>query len=52
MPRIRLEDIRDDSQELIEHSVEVVGKGASWMWHGFREWVLQDNILEVAVGLM
>ncbi|CZR56601.1 related to large-conductance mechanosensitive channel [Phialocephala subalpina] len=52
MPRIRLEDIRDDSQELIEHSVEIVGRGASWMWHGFTDWVLQDNIIEVAVGLI
>jgi hypothetical protein len=50
-PRIRLED----SQELLHHAgefgEEVVERGKN-LWHGFTDWALQDNILEVAVGLM
>ncbi len=47
-PRIRLED----SQEMLSHmGDEVVNRGKS-LWHGFTDWALQDNILEVAVGLM
>lgn len=52
MPRIRLDDVRHDSEELLAHSTEAVRGGVSWVWHGFTDWVLQDNIIEVAVGLM
>ncbi|KAH7383479.1 large-conductance mechanosensitive channel [Cadophora sp. MPI-SDFR-AT-0126] len=47
-PRIRLED----SQDLLQHAGEEVGRRANKMWHGFTDWALQDNILEVAVGLI
>lgn len=47
-PRIRLED----SQELLQHAGEEVVKSGKNIWHGFTDWALQDNILEVAVGLM
>ncbi|KUJ17449.1 ion channel [Mollisia scopiformis] len=52
MPRIRLEDIQHNSEELLTHSGEAARKGVSWFWHGFTDWVLQDNIIEVAVGLI
>jgi large conductance mechanosensitive channel len=48
MPRLRLED----SQELLQQASQDVGKRAKKMWHGFRDFALQDNVLEVAVGLM
>jgi len=48
MPRIRLED----SRELLEDAGEEVQKRARRFWHGFSSFALQDNVLEVAVGLM
>jgi large conductance mechanosensitive channel len=45
---IRLED----SQELLSHGGEVVVGGTKRMWQGFADFALQDNVLEVAVGLM
>jgi len=45
---IRLED----SREYLEDSVEEVGKRAKKFWHGFSSFAVQDNVLEVAVGLM
>lgn len=45
---IRLED----SREFLEDAGEEVQKRASKFWHGFSSFALQDNVLEVAVGLM
>lgn len=47
-PQIRLED----SQERLQHAGEEVMKGGRNLWQGFSSWAMQDNILEVAVGLM
>ncbi|PBP23621.1 hypothetical protein BUE80_DR005328 [Diplocarpon rosae] len=47
-PRIRLED----SSELLQHAGEEAGRRVNKMWHSFTGWALQDNILEVAVGLI
>ncbi|KAI9047129.1 hypothetical protein LZ554_008583 [Drepanopeziza brunnea f. sp. 'monogermtubi'] len=47
-PRILLED----SSELLQHAGEEVYGRANKMWHSFTGWALQDNILEVAVGLI
>jgi len=48
MPRLRLED----SQELLQQAGEDVQKRAKKIWKGFSDFALQDNVLEVAVGLM
>jgi large conductance mechanosensitive channel len=45
---IRLEDASD----FIEDAGEEVHKRAGKFWHGFSSFALQDNVLEVAVGLM
>jgi len=45
---IRLED----SREFLEDGVEQVGKRAKKFWQGFSSFAVQDNVLEVAVGLM
>ena len=45
---IRLED----SEEMLQHASEEAGKKAKKMWSGFQDFALQDNVLEVAVGLM
>jgi len=45
---IRLED----SREFIEDGAEEVGKKVRSLWKGFTNFALQDNVLEVAVGLM
>jgi large conductance mechanosensitive channel len=45
---IRLED----SGELLEHAGHEVSTRAKRMWSGFADFALQDNVLEVAVGLM
>ncbi|KAH8592810.1 large-conductance mechanosensitive channel [Bisporella sp. PMI_857] len=45
---IRLED----SREYIEDVGEEVGRKAKRLWHGFSSFALQDNVLEVAVGLI
>jgi hypothetical protein len=52
---IRLEDGREfieDGREFIEDAGQEVGKRARRFWHGFSSFALQDNVLEVAVGLM
>ena len=45
---IRLED----STELLQHAGEEFVGGVKGMWEGFTDFALQDNVLEVAVGLM
>jgi large conductance mechanosensitive channel len=45
---IRLED----SGEMLEHAGHEVTTRAKRMWSGFADFALQDNVLEVAVGLM
>ena len=45
---IRLED----GGELLEHAGHEVTIRAKRMWSGFADFALQDNVLEVAVGLM
>jgi len=45
---IRLED----AQDFIEDAGEEVQKRASKFWNGFSSFALQDNVLEVAVGLI
>jgi hypothetical protein len=50
-PGIRL----SDSQELLHHAEELgesAMRGTKQMWSGFVDFALQDNVLEVAVGLM
>jgi len=42
----------DDSRDLLEGSVEVVGSATKKFWNGFTSFAVQDNVLEVAVGLM
>ncbi|CZT03988.1 related to ion channel [Rhynchosporium agropyri] len=49
-PRIRLEDSEDSG--LLQHAGEEVMERGRKMWTGFTDWALQDNILEVAVGLI
>ncbi|CAG8961770.1 hypothetical protein HYFRA_00006313 [Hymenoscyphus fraxineus] len=41
-----------DSQELLGRAGEEVVGGAKKMWEGFTDFALQDNVLEVAVGLI
>jgi hypothetical protein len=48
----RVGEFLDDSREFLQDGVEVVGKGAAKLWHGFSSFAIQDNVLEVAVGLM
>lgn len=43
---------REGSRELLIHVGETVGKRGKRMWEGFSDFVLQDNVLEVAAGLM
>jgi hypothetical protein len=45
---IRLEN----SGELLEHAGQEVTTRAKRMWSGFADFALQDNVLEVALGLM
>ena len=52
---IRLED----GQELLEQGLEAAGdlgetagKGVKRFWSGFSDFALQENVLQVAVGLM
>ena len=45
---IRLEN----SGELLEHAGHEVTTRAKRMWSGFADFALQDNVLEVALGLM
>jgi hypothetical protein len=46
---IRLEDSEEGMFESAGHEVS---KRAKSMWTGFADFALQDNVLEVAVGLM
>lgn len=52
MPNIEL---NDSSQRLLS-STQEVGQSAKTrsqrFWNGFKDFALQDNVLEVAVGLM
>ena len=52
---IRLED----GQEILEQGMEAAGelgdnakKAGHRFWNGFSDFAVQDNVLEVAVGLM
>jgi len=55
---IRLEDgpqersYVQDGQDFLEDTGEMVGKKTRKMWQGFSDFALQDNVLEVAVGLI
>jgi len=42
----------EDSRELLGDGAEAVGRSAKKFWHGFTGFAVQDNVLEVAVGLM
>lgn len=42
----------DDTGEHLLHAGQKVQQKASGFWRGFSEFALQDNVLEVAVGLM
>ena len=42
----------EDSEEFLEHAGQEVTMRAKRMWQGFSDFALQDNVLEVAVGLM
>jgi hypothetical protein len=45
---IRLED----GSDAVHQAGERVAGGVKGMWEGFTDFALQDNVLEVAVGLM
>ena len=42
----------DESSDRLLHAGKSVRSRASRFWDGFSEFALQDNVLEVAVGLM
>jgi len=42
----------DNASESLLHGGQKVKTRASRFWHGFADFALQDNVLEVAVGLM
>ena len=46
MPRL------DDTQESLLHAEEQAEVRVRRFWDGFTDFALQDNILQVAVGLM
>lgn len=46
MPRL------DESREALLHAGHDVGERVYRAWDGFCDFVLRDNVLEVAVGLM
>ena len=48
MPRLDLHE----SEESLMRAGENVERGARKLWNGFTDFALQDNVLEVAVGLM
>jgi large conductance mechanosensitive channel len=48
MPQL---DLRDSGESLMR-AREEVERGAKKLWAGFADFALQDNVLEVAVGLM
>jgi large conductance mechanosensitive channel len=41
-----------ESGKLLEHAGEEVRTRSKRMWQGFSDFALQNNVLEVAVGLM
>lgn len=48
----RVADFLDDSREMLGDAAEEGGKRITKFWHGFTSFAVQDNVLEVAVGLM
>jgi large conductance mechanosensitive channel len=48
MPQLDLQE----SGESLMHAGETVERGAKKLWTGFTDFAVQDNVLEVAVGLM
>jgi large conductance mechanosensitive channel len=42
----------DESRESLMHAGEEVERRAKRTWDGFADFAVQDNVLEVAVGLM
>ena len=42
----------DDASDRLLHEGQKVKTRASRLWNGFADFALQDNVLEVAVGLM
>jgi len=42
----------DATSDRLLHEGQKVKTRASRFWHGFADFALQDNVLEVAVGLM
>ena len=42
----------DDANEHLLHAGQKVKDRANSAWNGFSNFALQDNVLEVAVGLM
>lgn len=54
MPTLDLPDLPsvDESREILIDVEEVVETKAKRIWRGFADFALQDNVLQVAVGLM
>jgi large conductance mechanosensitive channel len=48
MPQLGL----DESRESLMRAGEGVHRRAKRLWDGFTDFAVQDNVLEVAVGLM
>jgi large conductance mechanosensitive channel len=48
MPQLDLHE----SGESLMRAGEDVERGAKKLWNGFTDFAVQDNVLEVAVGLM
>ena len=48
MPQLDLHE----GQESLMRAGENVERGAKKLWDGFTDFAVQDNVLEVAVGLM
>lgn len=44
--------VSQDSREALLHTREQITKRSRRIWDGFSDFALQDNVLEVAVGLM
>lgn len=40
------------NEDQLREAEEVVSRRAKHLWSGFSDFALQDNVLEVAVGLM
>ena len=41
-----------DASDRLLHQGRKIGSSAGRFWSGFKDFALQDNVLEVAVGLM